>query len=104
MIYDEECHWNVRCMRVPTGSIGKAFVSELSDLFRAFGESAEPVALVAAFIMPKLLLQSPPQSRSKEKDILEARLRKGKEGKLECLVEEGRVIQKFQRRKRFGSR
>ena len=105
LIYDEVCHWNVRCMRVPTGSIGKAFVSELSDLFRAFGESAEPVALVAAFIVPKLLLQSPLQSRNKEKkDILEAHLRKWREGKLECLVEAGRVIKKFQRRKRFGSR
>ena len=104
-IYEEVCHWKVKLMRVPTGSIGREFVSELSDLFREFGERGDPAAFLAAFIMPKLLLQSPPQSESRAKKwILEVRLEKWKDGLLDDLMQEGRAIQKLQQRSFTGKR
>ena len=46
---------------VPTGSTGKAFVSELALLIQSFADYAaiEPFALKALMVMPTLLLQKP---------------------------------------------
>ena len=46
---------------VPTGSTGKAFVSELALLIQSYADGAaiEPFALKALMVMPALLLQKP---------------------------------------------
>lgn len=104
-IFEEVCYWNVKCMRIPNGAAGKAFVSELSELFRSFGERVEPVGLVASFIMPKLMLQSPPFANGKaKKELLENRLKKWKDGDLNSLMDEGRLIQRLQSRRRTSGK
>ncbi len=89
-------------MKIPSGNSGKALVSELSRLFRAFGEvsSLESIALFAASILPCLLLQRP-HTNSKDstnRSILERRLKIWKEGKFRDLLEEGRLIQSRRRK------
>ena len=85
----------------PSGKAGKAFVSELARLFRAYGEGStlESVALTAVMIMPALLLQKPHVS-SKNRDhvaCLQRRLISWQEGDIDSLVREGRTIQRHLR-------
>ena len=64
-------------------------------------ERSEPATLVVFFIMPKLLLQSPPLANGKgKKDLLENWLNKWKGGYLQSLVDEGRMVQKLHVRKK----
>ena len=84
---------------VPRSSAGRAFVSELARLFRSVGEGSalESIALKATgiFVVCALVLQKPSRN-SKERDHichLERRLRLWKDGALDELLCEGRVIQ-----------
>ena len=67
--YDEVVRWKRNLFMVPAWKAGYSFVSELSRLYKAYGESStmEPIALMAAMTMPALLLQKP-FARSKMKD------------------------------------
>ena len=95
--YAEAIHWRFNLFKVPYGAAGKAFVSELARLFRAFGEASalESIAMKAATIMPILLLQKPSSnSKAKEHAVrLQHRLNTWKQGDLRELVREGRTIQ-----------
>ena len=64
--YDEVIHWQKQIL---SGKSGRAFVSELCCLFRAYatGSALESVAMKAIMIMPILLLQKP-HHRSKNRD------------------------------------
>ena len=99
--YVEVIHWKRNLFLTPSGKAGKAFVSELARLFRAYGEGStlESVALTAVMIMPALLLQKPHVS-SKTCDhvaCLQCRLISWQEGDIESLVREGRTIQRHLR-------
>ena len=104
--YNEVVHWKKKPFKLPTGKVGKTFVSELARLFRAFADSSalESVALKAAMVMPGLLIQKPHQ-RSKPKELvkhLERRLKLWSAGDLEALMDEGRTIQsKFKQHQGF---
>lgn len=67
--YAEAVHWKMNLFKVPYGKAGKAFVSELARLFKAFATSSalESIALKAATLAPILLLQKPAR-KSKAKD------------------------------------
>ena len=67
--YEEVVHWRCNLFQVPSGSAGKAFVTELAHLYQAYtdGSSLESVALKACTVAPILLLQKPSRT-SKSKD------------------------------------
>ena len=76
-LYSKIVHWRPNLFMVPTGSTGKAFVSELALLIQSFADGAaiEPFALKALMVMPALLLQKPKfdsklDSRLAFKDVL----------------------------------
>jgi hypothetical protein len=82
---------------VPHGNSGKAFVSELARLYRAFAEGSalESVALMAASVCWVLLLQRS-HSKMKSRDYapcLSRRLDLWHKGDIEELLAEGRSIQ-----------
>ena len=103
--YDEVVHWKKNCFKIPLGNAGKSFVTELSRLYSAFAEGSaiESTALMAAMVLPILLLQNP-HKRSKTKEhiaCLERRMKSWKCGDLLSLVKEGRSLQ--QRLPKFHS-
>ena len=82
---------------VPSGSVGKDFIRELTSLFTAYaqGSAMESIALTAAMVICALLLQKPHQA-SKSRDhvtVLEHRLSAWKNGNVDELMKEGRTIQ-----------
>ena len=81
--------WRKQLFPVPWGSVGYAFVSELSRRYRAYAEGSalECIALKAVAIMPGLLLQKPdPKSKHKEHQVcLERWLKLWKEGNFQAL-------------------
>ena len=96
-IYHEITLWVKNSFKVPRGSAGKAFVSELTKLFCSVGEGSalESIALKAVSVVCILVLQKPSRN-SKERDHirhLESCLKLWKDGDLDELVREGRVIQ-----------
>ena len=96
--YDEVVHWRRNVFQVPSGSSGRAFVSELARLFRAYADcsSLESIAMKAISVMQTLLLQKPSRT-SKSRDHvkhLQRRLDLWTNGYIEALLEEGRCIQK----------
>ena len=83
---------------IPSGKNGKAFVFEIARLFRSFAEESalERIASKAAMILPHLLLQKSCHT-SKAKDhseLLGRRLYAWEQGDIDCLMREGRVLQR----------
>ena len=102
-IYQEIIRWVKNSFKVPRGSAGKAFVSKLTKLFRSVGEGSalKSFALKAVLVVGILVLQKPSHN-SKERDHirhLECCLKLWKDGDLDELVCEGRVIQSRLKRK-----
>ena len=95
--YSESVHWRRNIFSVPSGKSGKEFVRELAGLFKAYanGSALESIALTAAMLLPRLLLQRPHQtSKSKEHmQCLERRLASWRAGDIDTLLTEGRTIQ-----------
>ena len=96
--YDEVVHWRHNIFQVPSGSSGKAFVSELARLFQAYADSSclECIAMKAITIIQILLLQKPSRT-SKSKDHaahLSRRLEIWRGGDIQSLLDEGRCIHK----------
>ena len=104
--YTEAVHWRRNVFSVPSGKAGKAFVTELSRLWQAYGSAGamECIALRAASLMCILLLQKPHEkSKAKEHSAcLERRLVTWSKGSVEELLHEGRTIQAYLRRKKIG--
>ena len=67
--YSEVVHWRRNIFTVPFGNAGKAFVTEISRLFRAYAEGSalECISMKACTILPILILQKPFHN-SKAKD------------------------------------
>jgi hypothetical protein len=98
LAFEEVIHWRRNLFQVPSGSIGKAFVSELARLFQAYADSStlECIAMKATTVLPILLLQKPSRT-SKSKDHvkhLQRRMDLWREGSIEELLDEGKCIQK----------
>ena len=96
--YEEVVHWRRNIFQVPSGSSGKAFVSELARLFQAYADSSslESIAMKAVTVMQTLLLQKPSRA-SKSKDHvthLQRRLELWTNGDIQELLDEGKCIQK----------
>lgn len=95
--YDEIVHRRKNSFKVPLGNVGNSLVAEMSRLYSAFasGSTMEYVALMAAIVLPALVLQIP-HRKSKVKEhiaCLERRLKLWKEGDLDSHNKEGRTIQ-----------
>ena len=95
--YLEITGWHRNLFLVPSGSVGRSFVKELTRLIDGYakGSALESVALKAAMVMPSLVLQKP-HAKSKTKDHvthLDRCLDTWKKGDLETLLREGRAIQ-----------
>ena len=58
--YDEIIHWKRNIFLLPSGSVEKSFVWEITSLLQAFasGPTMEYIALKASFVMQILLLQN----------------------------------------------
>ena len=98
LAYEEVVHWRRNLFQVPSGSTGKAFVSELARLFQAYADSSslECIAMKATTIMQILLLQKPSRT-SKSKDHvahLQRRMELWLDGDIQALLDEGKCIQK----------
>ena len=95
--YEEVVHWRRNVFLVPSGKVGKEFISELTRLFNAYTEitALESVAMESIMLACVLLLQKP-HIASKSRDhiaALERRLRAWRAGDVEGLLKEGRTIQ-----------
>ena len=66
--YEEVVHWRRNLFQVPSGSAGKAFVTELARLYQAYadGSSLESVALKACTVAPILLLHAEAKPNQQE--------------------------------------
>ena len=105
--YNEVVHWRRNLFMVPSGKVGKRFVSLLATLWQAYAEASalESVAFKAAMVMQALLLQKPSLG-SKAKDhvaCLERRLKAWDLGLVDDLVREGRVLQAHLQRVRSAT-
>ena len=94
--YNEVIHWRRNVFLVPSGTTGKAFVSELARLMQSYadGSSLESIAMKAGTIAQTLLLQKPNRkSKSKEHVThLQRRLKLWHKGDIQSLLEEGRCM------------
>ena len=98
LAYKEVVHWRRNLFQVPSGSTGKAFVSELARLFQAYADnsSLEGIAMKATTLMQILLLQKPSRT-SKSKDHvahLQRRMELWLYGDIQALLDEGKCIQR----------
>ena len=94
--YKETVHWRGNLLKVPSGEVGKAFVSEMGHLYHAYAQNSplEEIALKCVMTMTALLLQKPHRSaKTKEHSIcLECRVTSWKHGDIDAL-HEGCTIQ-----------
>ena len=96
--YNEVTTWRKSTFLVPYGKIGRDFIDQLAKHIDDWNNNSEMqhVALTAAIVLLALALQKPSQG-SKAKDhqeCLSRRLALWKEGEIDTLVREGRMIQK----------
>ena len=96
--YSEMSQWRKNLFKLPTGHAGKSFIMELKLWLDHFNSQTQlsGIALKVFMIIPALLLQKPSQkSKSKEhSEKLEKRLKLWKEGEIQVLLQECRLIQK----------
>ena len=90
--------WCINLFLIPSGKAGKRFTSELTRLFRAYGEGSglKPIALKAAMVMPALFLHKPHSSSKAREHVvcLQQRLDTWQlGGDINNLIIEGRTIQ-----------
>ena len=83
---------------VPYGKIGRDFIDQLSKHINDWnnGSAMQHLALKAAIVLLAVGLQKPYQkSKAKEhQECLEKRLKLWRNGKIDCLLREGRMIQR----------
>ena len=96
--YNQIVHWKSNLFKVPSGSMGKKFVAELSRLFEAYTTESglESIALTAAMTLPALMLQKP-HAKSKVQEhtaCLKRRMSLWEKGDIDELIKEGRAIQR----------
>ena len=95
--YDEIVLWRKNTFLVLYGKVGGEFIDTLSNLIKQWNDCAQLqcIALKAFFVLLALGLQKPSRT-SKSKDhqyCLKERLELWKEGQIEKLLREGRLLQ-----------
>ena len=95
--YNEIVKWKKNLFLVPTGNKGKELISELAYWLEQFNKDTtfKSISIKVFMVLPSLLLQKP-SANSKTKEHIEkltARLVLWKEGKIDDLISEGKVIQ-----------
>ncbi len=70
--YVEVVHWSPNLFFIPSGTVGSAFVGELSRLFKAFAAASalEAVSMMAATVLPILLLQKPSRNSKRKEHVV----------------------------------
>ena len=96
--YNEISKWRKNTFLVPNGKVGREFIDKMSEHINDWNNKSkmQPIALKAAIILLAVGLQKPRQ-KSKAKDhqeCLAKRLVLWKEGEIDKLLREGRIIQK----------
>ena len=95
--YNEITRWRKNTFLVPYGKIGRNFIDQLTMHITDWNNGLENqhIALKAAFVLMAVCLQKPSQkSKTKDhKDCLTRRLELWKNGDIDQLVREGRMIQ-----------
>ena len=96
--YEEIIYWRKNLFKVPSGSAGRRFISELSLWLDHYnrGTDFSCIALKVFMVLPCLLLQKPSRN-SKAKDHskkLEERLNLWQDGNITAILKENRIIQK----------
>eukprot|EP00116_Pleurobrachia_bachei_P006789 sb/3467051/ len=90
--------WSPNLFMVPFGTVGRAFIDELTRLGNLFANSpaAECYALSALTLAPSLMLQKPSKKskNAEHKELLERRLKMWKNGQFDELFKEAKAIQK----------
>ena len=96
--YNEITTWRKNTFLVPYGKIGRDFIDQLSKHINDWnnGAAMQHLALKAAIVLLAVGLQKPYQkSKAKEhQECLEKRLKLWRNGKIDCLLREGRMIQR----------
>ena len=96
-IYDNVVFWRKNLFLVPSGRVGKDFVSEMCNIFQAYSNAtAMEVIALKAFVVLQVLLWQKPSAKSKSRDHvyhLQHRLNLWKEGRFDELFREGKAIQ-----------
>ena len=95
---NEIVKWRKNLFLVPTSNKGKELIRELAYWFEKFNKNTafKGISIKVFMVLPSLLLQKP-SATSKTKDHIEnliKRLALWKEGKIDELISEGKVIQK----------
>ena len=64
--YETTTKWRKNIFQLPTGKVGKLFVSEMTELINSWCDKTEwrSIALKALLIMPNLLLQKSTSSKN----------------------------------------
>ena len=97
-LYNEIVTWKKNLFKLPTSIAAKAFIKELSLWLERFNRKAEHhrIALKVYIIFPALMLQKPSKtSKSRENcKKLENRLAAWKDGRIDELIQECRIIQR----------
>ena len=96
--YNSVITWKPNLFRLPSGSVGKEFVEEITSIVNHFIKNTEmqSVAMKALMVIGPLLLQKPSKSSKNKEHIshLKDRLTKWKCGNLTDILNEGNAIQK----------
>ena len=97
-IYEEVIHWRKNLFKVPSGSAGRRFITELTEWLDHFNKGTEfsSIALKVFMVLPCLLLQKPSRN-SKAKDHtkkLEYKLNLWQEGNISEIIKDNRTIQR----------
>ena len=95
--YNEISTWRKNVFLVPYGKVGRDFIDQITSHINDWnsGSDNQHICLKAAFVLLALVLQKP-NAKSKAKDhqdVLSTRLTHWRQGEINKLLREGRIIQ-----------
>ena len=95
--YNEIVTWRKNVFLIPYGKTGRDFIDQVALHINDWnnGAKCQHIALKAAFVLLAVGLQKPsPKSKAKEhQELLSKRLVQWKDGEINKLLREGRIIQ-----------
>ena len=96
-IFNWTSNWRQNVFNIPSGRLGKEYVSEMTKLIETWCNKHEnsSFALYGLMIMPKLILQKPSKNDKAKviKEVMGRRMKKWKECEYEFLYQEANTIQ-----------
>ena len=68
-IYDKMVHWRNNIFRIPSGKLGKLFITEMTSLINSWNnkDCGKSTALIKLMIFPNLMLQKPEKNIKADK-------------------------------------